>query len=218
MALYTDTFGIDPATGHAERALALGYAPAPRRQALAAVFALDATLAKLTRHTRDPMVAQMRLTWWHEALSRLGTRDVPGQPILAALSGEVAAGRVTPAGLAAVVEGWEALLDDEPLMHARQRGAALFAAAAGVLQADDPVAAAGEGWAFADLALHTPDATVVAAARAEAVRALASPQCWSRPGRPLGALALVARNDLAGIRAGAPKRVLALLRMRLTGR
>lgn len=213
-----ETYGIDPAVGHAERALALGYAPAARREGLAALFALDATLARLTRHTRDAMVAQMRLTWWHEALSALGTRDVPGQPILEALAGQVSAGRVTPAGLAAIVEGWEALLDDAPLAHARQRGAALFAAAAGVLGAADPVAAAGEGWALADLVLHTPDPAVGAEARTLAAAALTSTHRWSRAGRPLGALALVARNDLAGIAPGAPARVLALLRLRLTGR
>lgn len=215
-----DTFGTDPAMGHPERALALGYAPAARRRALAAVFALDATLAKLTRQTRDPMVAQLRLTWWHEALSGLGARSVPGQPILEVLAPEVATGRVSPDALATIVEGWEALLEDAPIDHARARGAALFAAGAGVLGAGDPVAVAGQGWGLADLALHTPDPAVAQEARAAAAGLLeaAAGQRWSRAGRPLGALALVARADLAGTPAGAPGRVLALLRLRLTGR
>lgn len=213
-------FGIDPAMGHAERGLALGYAPPDRRPALVALFALDATLARLTRRTRDPMVAQMRLTWWHEALTGLGQRTVAGQPILAALAPEMEAGRLTPAMLTAIVEGWEALLEDAPLEHARGRGGALFATAAAVLGANDPAAAAGEGWALADLALNTPDHVAAAQARAAAAGPLADAAAhrWSRAGRPLGALALVARGDLAGQPQGSPRRVLALMRLRLTGR
>lgn len=220
MVNLAETFGIDPAMEHAERTLALGYAPSDRRTALSALFALDATLAKLTRRTRDPMVAQMRLTWWHDALSRLAERGIAGQPILSALEGEVTAGRVAPAGLGAIVEGWEALLDGESLAHARGRGAALFAAAAGVLGAEDAVTSAGEGWALADLARATPDRALADVARAEAARPLAAAlaQRWSRAGRPLGALALVARGDLTGTPPGGPGRVFALMRMRLTGR
>jgi phytoene synthase len=220
MVNFTETWGVDPAMGHAERALALGYAAPERRRALSALFALDASLAKLTRHTRDPMVAQMRLTWWHEALSGLAERAIPGQPILIALEGEVAEGRATPAGLAAIVEGWEALLDGEALDHARRRGGALFTAAAGMLGADDVVTPAGEGWALADLALATPDPAMAATARAAAAAPLAAAtaQRWSRGGRALGGLALAARADLAGAPEGAPGRVLALLKLRLTGR
>lgn len=218
----SETLGIDPAAGHPERGLALGYAPAERRPALLALFALDATLGKFARHTRDPLVAQMRLTWWHEALAGLNVRAVPGQPILAALAPEVAAGRLDPALLTGMVEGWEALLEGDPLDHARQRGAALFAAAAAVLGVPETQvqAAAGEGWALADLALHTPDVTVAEQARGAAAPLLtrAGAQRWRPSERPLGALALIARADLAGTPAGSPARVLALLRLRLTGR
>src|SRR3546814_7046937 len=53
-----------------ELALAICYAPRKARAALAALFALDATLADVLRTTTEPMLGQMRLTWWHDALTR----------------------------------------------------------------------------------------------------------------------------------------------------
>lgn len=212
----TQSFGIDPAMGHPERALALGYAPTAARDAVMALFALDALLGKLARGTRDPLVAQMRLAWWREALAGLGQAAVPGQPILEALRG---AG--LGAGLGAVVDGWEALVAGDAVAHGRDRGRTLFAAAADVLGAErDAAMTAGEGWALAGLALGSPDAAVARAARERAAGLLAETgrHRWSRAGRALGALALVAAMDLAGRPIGSPGRVARLLRLRLTGR
>jgi phytoene synthase len=65
----------------AERALAIGYAPADRRAGLATLFALDARLGDILRTTREPMVGQMRLTWWHAALSGLGQDPPRAEPV-----------------------------------------------------------------------------------------------------------------------------------------
>ncbi|WBH16022.1 hypothetical protein [Sphingomonas radiodurans] len=215
-----ETFGIDPAGGHPERVLALGYAPVAARDGVAAVFALDATLAKLALGTRDAMVAQLRLTWWYEALMGIGTGAAPAQPILRAL---VAAGADGPA-LAGMEEGWELLLaapDDAALgAFAEARGLA-FREAARLAGAADDVAAAGAGWALADLAPATADAGLAARARAMAAPLLerAARQRWSGAGRFLGALVHVARADLAGVRPiGAPSRVARLAWHRMTGR
>jgi len=213
------TFGIDPAMGHPERALALGYAPVAAREPVAALFALDATLARLTLGTRDPMVAQLRLTWWYEALGARGG-STPPQPILRALATAGADG----ARLAAMVEGWERLLDapDEAALRgfAAERGD-LFAEAARLAGAGDDVVAAGRGWALADLAQSSADAALAASARQLAGPLLgqAAAQRWSGAGRFLGALVHVARADLAGTRAsGAPARVARLAWHRLSGR
>uniref|UniRef100_UPI0035CB8D7D squalene/phytoene synthase family protein n=1 Tax=uncultured Sphingomonas sp. TaxID=158754 RepID=UPI0035CB8D7D len=148
-----------------ERDLAIGYAPVAARAALVALFALDDTLAQILRTTRDPLVGQMRLTWWHGALSALDTAAPPAQPVLQALATTVLPHGVTGEHLAGMIDGWEALLEPEPLNdaalsgHARARGGLLFGAASRVLgcAAADPVAAAGEGWALADLARHVRD-------------------------------------------------------------
>ncbi len=215
-----EIFGVDPAMGHPERALALTYAKPAAHKGLTALFALDSILAKLARGTREPIVAQMRLAWWRDALASVATAPVSGQPILAALHRAVADGGVDPADLIAVVDGWEALVTDDLPAYVRDRGR-LFVAAARIAAADDVwIAAAGEGWAAADLALTSPDPARAAAARADALPLLgrALSRRSSRAARPLGALALIARMDLAGRAPGDPRRIARLIRYRLIGR
>ena len=204
----------------AERALALSYAPADAREGLAALLALDDALAAILRTTREPLVGQMRLTWWFEALAALDVKPPPAQPALQELARTVLP-VVSGAELAGMVEGWEALLD-EPLdaaameRFAAPRGAGLFRAAAAVLGGEHPrLARAGEGWALADLADHLGDA-----GKAAVARALASPPLeeamqarWPVRLRALGALALLAR----GGSPGSPGRTARLLWHRLSG-
>ncbi len=214
------TFGIDPAAGHPERTLALGYAPAAARAAVAALFALDATLARLALGTKDAMVAQLRLTWWYEALAALATEPAPAQPILQALSH---AGADGPA-LARMAAGWERLLDaptqEDVAAFAAARGV-LFVEAARLAGATDDVRAAGEGWSLADLARLTADPALreQAAALAGCRIEEAAHRRWTPRGRFLGALVQVARADLLATRPiGSPQRVARLAWHRLTGR
>ncbi|MDO7843016.1 hypothetical protein Q5H94_11830 [Sphingomonas sp. CA1-15] len=221
----------DAVTNGPERGLALGYARGDAVASLAALFRLDDALAAILRTTSEPVVGQMRLTWWHDALTRLDTQPPPAEPVLQALAAEVLPRGVTGARLAALVEGWEALLEADDVTeavmraHGEGRGAALFRIAGTLVTSDDPVAAAGRGWALADLARHLSDAKVAAVARALAADALreATAVRWSRDGRALGALAHVARMNLslapgAAIPVGAPGRVARLMWHRMTGR
>ena len=219
---------MDPAV--AERALAIGYTPVVGRSAVAALFDLDATLGQILRTTRDPLLAQMRLTWWFEALGRLDSAPPPAQPVLRALAADVLPTGVSGAQLADLVIGWEVLLEDRPDAgtvdaHGRERGGRLFGLASDLLgTSDDRVASAGSGWAAADLARHMTDPVLVAEARRRAGVELATALRgrWPRALRTLGAFAVLARDDLRAaadtpIPHGSPRRVLALLRMRLTG-
>jgi phytoene synthase len=220
---------VNDAETDPERALALGYAPAAARAGMEAMFALDGTLAGVVRRNHDPMVAQMRLTWWWEALGRLDAAPAPAQPVLKALAQDVLPAGVTGAALAGLVDGWEALVDPAPMdverldAHARGRGATLFRLAGRVTGAGerDPLDEAGRGWALADLARHLSAPAEAYAARG-AARPLLAEACgmrWSRAGRALGALAHLARMDLLPHPGppGAPGRVARLLRHRLTG-
>ena len=188
------------------RDLAFSYAPDHARGALKTLFALDAALGDVLRTTREPMVGQMRLAWWREALQRLDAAPPPGEPVLQGLAAAVLPLGVTGATLADMVNGWEPLLGDvgEAAIddHARFRGRALFEAAARVTDAapSDPVATAGEGWALADLAGNLSDGDRAERTRERAVATFAGINAvrWSRQGRALGALALVARRRLDG--------------------
>lgn len=211
---------IDP-----EIALAIAYAPADARRSLSAVWALDSRLAGVVRSTGEPMIGMMRLTWWRDRLEALGD-GAPAEPVLAELH---AAG--VPA-LDAVPEGWMALLEPMPLDdvtlqdYAEGRGGGLFGACAAVLGArDERALRAGAGWALADFAFACSN-------RETAVRAIgvarplldeAASWRWPRALRPLGMLVRLARADVAaGLEAprrkGSPKRMLLMLRHRLTGR
>lgn len=216
-----------------ERALALSYAARGARDGLAALFSLDYTLAQILRTTREPLVGQMRLTWWHEALTALDTVPAPAQPVLQALAAEVLPCGVSGLQLSGMIDGWEALLEADPiddaalLLHAKERGTALFAAAGLLLGCgrDDPLAEAGAAWALIDLARHVRDVGVArrAVVLAEGSIATATSRKWSRGGRALGALAQIARMDSVApldlpIARGAPRRVARMALHRITGR
>ncbi|MHA6723042.1 squalene/phytoene synthase family protein [Sphingomonas sp. RS2018] len=199
------TTPADPARDLAavERRIVLSYAPAAGRAGLAALLALDDLLADIVRTTRDPMVGQMRLTWWHGALTALDSAAPPAQPVLRDLAALVLPG-VSGAALAVMVEGWEVLLEGDEAdpaaraaLHATARGRTLFEAAATVLGGDlANVGSAGEGWAAAELAARSREPTLAAAADRLATDRLAGfpTTRWPHALRPLGAMALLARD------------------------
>jgi phytoene synthase len=210
-----------------ERALALSYAPQSARTALAALFALDDTLASILRSTREPLIGQMRLTWWFEALERLDTAPAPAEPVLTALQNEVLPAGVSGAMLATLADGWEALLEPDIDTAAierfgRDRGQRLFELATNILAITDTrIGLAGKGWALADLAQKLSDPSGRELAKAGAVEALdgALHGRWPSAARALGALALSARFDMMSEPSspGSPKRVARLALHRLTG-
>ena len=206
-----------------DRQLAVRYAPDGVRASFATLLALDARLAGIVRATRDPMVGQMRLTWWHDALTRLDIADAPAEPLLQALQRDVVGQGVEGATLATLVDGWDVLLD--PLeaeivaQHGERRGGRLFTLAGRWMPGEPALLAkAGRGWALADLAAHVSQPDIAALARDQARGALngAFAHRWPASSRPLGALALLQHG---AIDMAAPWRSFArLTRFRLTGR
>ena len=215
----------------AERGVVLGYVPLDRRAGFAALLALDDVLAGIVRTTREPMVGQMRLTWWHEALQALDEGGLPvGEPVLAAIAGDVLPRGGSGTMLSAMIDGWEVLIGPEPVdlprmqQFARARGGTLFAALAGLQggTVDAAVMRAGEGWALTDLAVHLRDPAQAALARSLAAAALdhVFQPAWAQPLRPVGMLAILARADLdtPSPRPGSPRRLARLLMHRIWGR
>lgn len=142
--------------------LALAYAPVRARQQTLALFALDTRLAGLLRHSREPMLAQLRLAWWRENLESSGEEWPAGEPLLAALR----SWKGKHQALVPLVDGWEALTGPAPLAAqaletmVAGRGHA-FAALASALDGDREADAArqiGRHWAIADLAMRLSNA------------------------------------------------------------
>ena len=205
--------------------LALSYAPAASRKAVLALFALDTRLAGLIRNSTEPMLAQLRLSWWRETLRR-DMREWPeGEPMLAALRSWGGAHR----DLEALVDGWEALTIPPPLTEAallqlaEGRGAAFAALANAVGYAEQApgAAALGQGWALADLSMRLSRQEERDAARALAMTRKVPSLHVSRPLRPLAVLfALANRRMRKGDNAAAhsPAALMLAMRVGLLGR
>jgi phytoene synthase len=212
-----------------DRLLALSYVPASRRDALAALWRLDAALGNAVAGGREAMIGRIKLAWWREALEGLDRAPAPAEPVLRALRAHVIPRGIDGAALAAMEAGWAALLCDAPLDesglgdHAKARGGLLFRYSARLLGgAGEEAGRAGEIWALVDLARRSADAAGAEAAVA-AARNRTGPVRWRGPLRPLGMLAALAARDLDPRRArweaqGAPRRMVRMVRMRLTGR
>lgn len=200
-----------------ERALALAYAPAATRPALALLWRLDEQLGALVARTDNPLIAQMRLTWWHEALSTARTLR-PVDPLLQALADEP---RIELVELLPLIDGWEILLDDLPLelepiqRYSELRGATLFRVAARLLGGEPQRAeAAGQLWSLADLMHRISDPET-----ARRASALVQPASGRLPGALAALRALACRDIYPGHtrRQGSPLRLLRAMIAGLTG-
>ncbi|MDB5701514.1 MAG: hypothetical protein JWL66_1713 [Sphingomonadales bacterium] len=185
-----------------ERTLALGYAPSALRRGLFAIWQLDETLGRILASTTEPMIGQMRLTWWHERLTALDVGELPAEPLLQDLAHYALHHDVTGADLADLIDGWEALLEPPPLgneelaVFADKRGGTLFRLSSRLLgkQADEN---GGQGWALVDFARHCSDAETASRAMAIARGRLDRPA--SKLAKPLRIL-----TRLASARARRP--------------
>ena len=205
-----------------DRRLALAYVPGAARPAIEALWQLDTSFASILASGTQPLISQMRLAWWREALERLDTTPPPAEPVLRALAAHVLP-VVTGAELAAMEGGWLMLLSDEALTtdelarYADLRGGLLFTYAARLLgDAAFPVAQAGAAWALADLARHSRRADEVKSPLFE------SKTKWPKPLRPLGMLAMLAKRDLERLGGkpeiqANPARMWRMIRHRLHG-
>jgi len=199
--------------------LALAYAPARTRDDWLTLLALDARLAGVVTGAREPMLAQLKLAWWRDRLGSAPATWPKGEPLLARL-----AAWDDPSALVALVDGWEALLDEPPLTEAavlefaEGRAAALGELARRSGAETGPARQAARRWSLAELALGEPEG--VGIARAMATTAL-SGERLPRALRPLAVLDGVTRKALANGGAAAlyrPASWFTALRIGLIGR
>ena len=121
-----------------DRYLSVLYAPAAVRPALFALHGLDLELAAVVTGTTEPMIGEIRLAWWREALIGLDAGVVPAQPLLALLAAAVVPLGVSGAELAELEDRWAGLIGgaDVPEAHIAG-GGALFGWMARVLDGDE---------------------------------------------------------------------------------
>lgn len=152
-----------------ERRLALSYAPRAAQPIILGFLALDNRLAGIVRQAREPLLGQIKLSWWRDRLNAKELAGGLGDPLLAMLDQW---GDLRPA-LAALADGWEHLLNEAQLDEAaliafataRGKACAAMAMRLGVPGAADEAERAGHDWALADLAQGLSDPTEIAMAR-----------------------------------------------------
>ena len=186
--------------------LALAYARRDSRPVFEDLFALDRRLADAVRQASEPIIAQMKLAWWRDRFAQDRSDWPKGEPLLERL----AAWDADVAQLGALVDGWEALLEDGPLSDeailafGEGHAGAWGQAARALGHAPQAPEHAALLWSYADLAQHCSSPE-----DAERVRAVARnrglidqvPPRLPRALRPLGVLGALGRRSL---RAGRP--------------
>jgi len=121
-----------------DRFLAALFAPAEARPDLFALYAFDLETAAVAQRVREPMAGEIRLQWWHDALT--GKTTAAGHPVAEALLGVVTR-HVIPVALAlGVVEGRQRALypdwapgEGEFELLASETAGALYQVAAHIL-------------------------------------------------------------------------------------
>ncbi|MBB3991136.1 squalene/phytoene synthase family protein [Croceicoccus naphthovorans] len=199
--------------------LSLTFAPAASRSFWGGFFALDRRFAHIVATASEPMLAQMRLTWWREVLDKPADDRPSGEPLLAALAKWGGEARV----LARLAEGWEMLVGEEPLdaasvaalAGARGDVAGAIARLAGKSDQAEDAVRAGYRWALADIASHLSDEGE--RAMALSLYRAAAEGSMPRIARPVRVLEQLAMRSMAG-QAGGFGSYLAALRTGWLGR
>lgn len=132
--------------GDPDRYLTALFAARPQRPALLALYAFNVETARVADLVSDPLVGQIRLQWWREALAGLAAGDKPrAHPIVEALAPLVADGRLAVPPLIALLDAREVELESTPFhtmagleAYATATGGTLMRAAAHLLAPDEP--------------------------------------------------------------------------------
>lgn len=124
-----------------DRFLAALFAPADRRPFLYALYAFAGEIARVQDRVREPMAGVIRLQWWADAISGLRPEEAAGSPVMIALQDMA---RQTALQLESLVSAVEARQAELHGIAAVPAAAAIFTAAAWVLDAEAHVTAVVE--------------------------------------------------------------------------
>ena len=133
------------------------FADPARREGLFALIALNVELSRIPETVSEPMLGEIRLQWWNDAINALfdgGRRE--GHEVISALAQPIADGRLEKDRLIDLIDARRLILSDAPFGQVEilrklieQTGGALAALQVGALGADRAAqdVAAEVGWA-----------------------------------------------------------------------
>lgn len=139
--------------------LAIAYAPRSLRNSFALLLRFDARIALVVGESSEPLIGQMKLAWWREAIAMDPGARPKGEPFLAQLSKQ--GDFMLDQALQSLLIAWEEILCDETWStetlesFARERGTAVFSTYAGWVGSQHDIVPLGASWAIGDLQLRT---------------------------------------------------------------
>jgi 15-cis-phytoene synthase len=138
-----------------DRYVAALFAPAGRRDALFALYAFNAEIARVRDVAREPLPGEIRLKWWSEILAGERRDESSANPVAAALLRTIERYRLGTDALIALIEARRFDLYDEPMAsvrdledYARKTSSVLIALAAKNLGTDAAAVAEPAGIAY----------------------------------------------------------------------
>lgn len=183
--------------------LILSYANPENREKYRFLFAFDSRLAEVIRSTSEPLIGQMRLTWWRDILTKTAPDRPEGEPLVSFYNQLEDKGTInTP--LLKMIDGWEVLLEDFPWedrqfdIYAQNRGTGYFEFVLDEPDLSGEKAELAKLWALWDFAIHCSDADM----QGRAIQCCKNlmidqePPHFDRNGRPLSILCKLAMRDV----------------------
>ena len=135
--------------------LAVAYARADLRAAFSLLLRFDERIAGIVGRSNEPIIAQMKIAWWHDAIATAAVDRPKGEPLLIELNeidSEPAIG-----ALQQLLDAWGLLLAEEQWsaeilsQFAKARSAAVFGTYARWVGDNCEVKDIGQRWATYDL-------------------------------------------------------------------
>ena len=140
--------------GDKDRYLANLFAPDDKRPHLMALHAFSLEISKIREVTSEPVVGEMRLQWWHDAVESLYAGTVPDHPVAQGLSGAIEAGGLSKQGLVNLIEARAFDLYDDPMPSVDVLEGYLGETSSSIIQMGALILAGPNGATAADAAGH----------------------------------------------------------------
>ena len=96
-----------------DRYVATLFAPPERREALFALYAFGAELARVPERVSEPMLGAIRLQWWRESLDGIAAGTPRRHEVVGPLAEAVSRHGLDLAPLRRAIEAWEAVMERE---------------------------------------------------------------------------------------------------------
>jgi phytoene synthase len=153
-----------------DRYLSALFVPRGAREGLMALYAFNADVARIPESVSEPMLGEIRLQWWRDALETLGQGGTTGNPVADALGAAIRTHGLPAETLLAIINARAFDLAGEPMpdmaalkAYLEHTQGNLFALAAQIVTGEEPneklqklAAVAGFAWGLTSLLRNLP--------------------------------------------------------------